>query len=348
MTRETVRPIFALAPVWAAWLLAGCPSVVKQDSKTGTDGKADGAEKIELSEEGEGSDSDNVTYPGGDRVDWKSFEVPGEGDVEVSLKWTSPRPNLDLSMNILDDTFNIVKRVAPEPASGKTRKSAEFPVSEKGTYYVQVYASERGDAGDYTLDVTWTKKRPIVVEGPPLPNPPRLPAIPAAIAEKGGGGGGDPTKPKGSVENPCKVGENCPPGAAYVNPACPDAPPAPIGTPCPPGPAVNPMCPEAGPLPVGAPCPPKVIPPRAGRITEVSMSGQEIVVTIDKGSNQGIGKGWSGVVFAGKSGNKIVPNSDFQIFKVTEDESYGKIRKLSRDDLGDNNRVELRAPPPAP
>jgi hypothetical protein len=54
------------------------------------------------------------------------------------------------------------------------------------------------------------------------------------------------------------------------------------------------------------------------------------------------------VVFTGKTGNKVLPNSDFQIFKVTEDESYGKIRKLSRDDLGDNVRVELRAPPPAP
>lgn len=344
MTRETVRPIFALA---AAWLLAGCPSVVKQDSKTGTDGKADGAEKIELSDEGEGSDSDNVTYPGGDRVNWKMFDVPGDGDVEISLKWTSPRPNLDLSMNILDDTFNIVKRVAPEDGSGKTRKSAEFP-AEKGTYYVQVYASGRGDAGDYTLDVTWTKKRPIVVEGPPLPNPPRLPAIPGAVATAGGGGGAPGTGPKGSATNPCKVGENCPPGAAYVNPACPDAPPAPIGTPCPPPPALNPMCPEAGLLAPGAPCPPKVIPPRAGRITEVSMSGQEIVVTIDKGSNQGIGKDWTGVVFVGKSGTKVLPNSDFKIFKVTEDESYGKIRKLSRDDLGDNARVELRAPPAAP
>src|SRR5687768_13248751 len=101
MIRETVRPLLALT---SAWLLAGCPSVVKQDSKTGTDGKAEGAKKIELDEDGEGQEKDNVTYPGGDRVDWLMFEIPDDGNVEVDLKWVSPRPGLDLSMNILDDT----------------------------------------------------------------------------------------------------------------------------------------------------------------------------------------------------------------------------------------------------
>jgi hypothetical protein len=344
MIRETVRSLLALA---AAGALAGCPSVIKQDSKTGTDGTAEGAEKIELSEEGEGSVKDNVTYPGGDRVDWKMFELPGDGIVEVDLKWTSPRPNLDLSMNILDDTFNIVKRIPPEEGSGKTRKSTEITGVQKGTYYVQVYASGRGDAGDYTLDITYFKPRPIVVEGPPLPNPPRLPAIPGATpAADGGAVAVTGAGPKGSATNPCKVGENCPPGAAYINPACPDAPAAPIGTPCPPPPTINPMCPDAGLLAPGAPCPPAK--PRAGRIIEKSLSGQEIVVTIDKGQNQGITKGWTGVVFVGRSGTKVVPNSEFAIFKVTEDESYGKIRRLSLDELGANVRVELRAPPAAP
>jgi cell shape-determining protein MreC len=89
-------------------------------------------------------------------------------------------------------------------------------------------------------------------------------------------------------------------------------------------------------------CPPK---PRAGRITERSRDNQDIIITIDKGSNQGIGKGWTGVVFTGKSGSKVLAGSEFSIFKVTEDESYGKIRKLSLDDLGENIRVELRSPP---
>jgi hypothetical protein len=51
------------------------------------------------------------------------------------------------------------------------------------------------------------------------------------------------------------------------------------------------------------------------------------------------------VVFTGKSGSKVLAGSEFSIFKVTEDESYGKIRKLSLDDLGENIRVELRSPP---
>ena len=181
------------------------------------------------------------------------FETPDTGNLEIDLKWVSPRPNLDLSMNILDDTFNIVKRVAPEEGSGKTRKSVEITGAPKGTYYVQVYASGRGDAADYTLDVTWTKPRPPIVEGPPLPNPPRLPAIPGATVVAGGGGVTG-AGPKGSATNPCKVGETCPPGAAYINPACPEAPPAPVGSPATPA-GDQPVCPEAGLLAPGTPCP---------------------------------------------------------------------------------------------
>jgi hypothetical protein len=340
MTRETVRPLLTLVAVCAS---AACGSAITQHSKSGEDFEVKGAKTIKL-DDGYGRSKDNVTYPGGDRVDWKTFETPSKGDISITLKWTSPRPDLDLSMNILDDTYTVVKRVPPA-SSGSGRKTAELKDMPAGNYYVQVYASGRGDAGEYTLEVQHSPERAVMPQNvEALPNPPRLPAIPAAVAAAagGGGGGGGGVGPKGSETNPCKPGEQCPPGALFINPACPTAPPAMPGTPCPPAAAIKPECPEAGPLMPEQPCPPK---PRAGRIIERSRDNQDIIITIDKGSNHGIGKGWMGVIFTGRSGSKVLTGSDFTIFKVTEDESYGKIRKLSLDDLGENTRVELRAPP---
>src|SRR5262245_1539691 len=258
MTKETVRPLLTLA---AAWMLVGCASTIKQDAKSGEDATASGARLVKLNEDGEGWSQDTVSCPAGDRVDWKVFEIPKTGDIEVMLKWKSPRPNLDLAMNVLDESFSVVKRVPPgNPEKG--RKVAELQGAKPGHYYVQVYAVGRGDAGDYTLDIKYSEKKAVAMPTglDPLPNPPRLPAIPGAVANAPGGGGGGGTGPKGSDTNPCKPGETCPPGSLFINPACPTAPPSMPGTPCPPTPQVKAECPEAGPLPPEKPCPPK---PRA-------------------------------------------------------------------------------------
>jgi hypothetical protein len=271
------------------------------------------------------------------------FEVPKAGDVEITLSWAPPKDGEDLAMNVLDDTFHVVRRVAPTPDSGKTKKTAQLTNLQPGKYYVQVYAPGRGDAGDYEVRVHWSEARApgsTLVNAEPLANPPRLPAIPGVVA-----GGGGKTGPKGSKDNPCQVGEACAPGALYVNPACPTADPMPIGSPCPPQPVINPACPDAGPLMPGAPCPPVIV-KKAAKIIERQLQGQEVQITLDKGSNQGIQKGFTGVVFKGRAGNTPLPNSEFVIFKVTENESYAKLKKVPLESLTDNVRVELTSPPP--
>ena len=60
------RVVPLIACVW----LAGCAHNVGQDDHTGADGKEKGAKTITL-ENGEGKAKGIVTYPGGDRVDWK-------------------------------------------------------------------------------------------------------------------------------------------------------------------------------------------------------------------------------------------------------------------------------------
>jgi hypothetical protein len=191
--------------ILAVALLGGCPKNVPQSSKTGKDGKSSGAKVVKI-EENEGSAKGIVTYPGGDRVDWKVFEITQKGDVEVSLKWKPPREGLDLSMNLLDEGMTVLQKVKPAKGSGKIRKKIDAKNLEPGKYYVQIYASERGDAGAYTLSVTWNE--PEEVEGgaqvDAIPLPPRLAAIPAP---------------------PPPVDPNKPPDVPIVPPVDPNKPP---------------------------------------------------------------------------------------------------------------------------
>ncbi len=343
MTKGKVRPLVSLAAICA---FAGCAQQIAQDAHSGPDAKAKGAKRIRLGDDGEGLAKGVVTYPGGDRVDWRVFEIPKTGDVELTLKWLPARTGEDLAFNVLDDTFHVVRRVAPTPDSGKSKKNAELSALPSGKYYLQIYAPERGDAGDYELQVKWTESRAggiAVNNAEPIPNPPRLPAVPGVVATTSGAN--DKSKPKGSKENPCQVGEQCPAGSLYVNPGCPTADPMPIGTPCPPQPVINPACPDAGPLMPGAPCPP-VIHKKQAKIIERQMAGAEVIITLDKGQNQGVTKGWTGVVFKGKAGTTPINGSEFTIYKVTDNESYGKIKKLPLDTFTENTRVELTSPPP--
>src|SRR5215468_7790589 len=85
-------------------LAASCAHNVPQDSNSGNDVKQKGAKTITL-ENGEGKSSGIVTYPGGDRVDWKLVELPDKqrGTLDVKLAWTPPRPGLQLAFDVFDE-----------------------------------------------------------------------------------------------------------------------------------------------------------------------------------------------------------------------------------------------------
>ena len=56
-------------------LLASCANNVPQDKTTGPDGSRKGAKELVL-DNGEAKATGIVTYPGGDRVDWKLIQLP--------------------------------------------------------------------------------------------------------------------------------------------------------------------------------------------------------------------------------------------------------------------------------
>jgi hypothetical protein len=170
----------------AVALVLSCARNVPQDAATGNDGKIKGAKNIQL-ENGEGKASGIVTYPGGDRIDWKEVDVPEKaiGTLDFKLQWTPPRPGLQLAFDVFDE-YNTPIVTSKGSGKRKSRSRVRTATIEnaKGKYFVRIYAPGRGDAGKYKLTVDfkegagpttvdWTK-----VE---IPDPPKLPALPEVV-----------------------------------------------------------------------------------------------------------------------------------------------------------------------
>ena len=169
-----------------AFLLAlSCAHNVPQDAATGNDGKIKGAKAITF-ENGEGKSSGIVTYPGGDRVDWKLIEIPDKvrGVLELKLQWTPPRPGLQLAFDVFD-AWNtpIVQSKKTVKKHSRSRVRTATIDGARGKYFVRVYAVGRGDAGKYKLTVDFKEQNgPIAFDlsKVEIPDPPKLAAVPEA------------------------------------------------------------------------------------------------------------------------------------------------------------------------
>jgi len=69
-------------------VVVGCAHTVPQDSATGADGKIKGAVAIRL-DNNEAVARGIVTYPGGDRVDWRKLELPTTGRLRLEMTYTT-------------------------------------------------------------------------------------------------------------------------------------------------------------------------------------------------------------------------------------------------------------------
>lgn len=253
----------------------GCANNVPQDRKTGPDGRPKGAKPIVLSE-GEGATKGVVTYPGGDRVDWKVVELPAgkKGRLDFRMKWITPRPGLQLGFDVFDQ-YNQPVAIA----KGRRGRLREVFIGDaRGKYFVRVYAKGRGDAGAYKLAVAFKEDIPIEREDyGEIPDPPRLPQVPGLPCETF-----DPRDPE------CK--NVCPDGARGAPPnwkPCVDAglqqgppPPPPVAPPPPPPPAPKPI---------------------KARVLKVDVSGGNVLVTLSAGSDMGVDRNWTGQVMRGDS-----------------------------------------------
>ncbi len=332
----------AVGALLVSFAASACVKNVPQDGHSGKDAKAKGGGKVSL-ENGEGKAKGIVTYPGGDRTDWKVIELPvvGEGDkavktegtLELKLQWQPPRPGLDLSFEVFDEYFHPVTAAKPKKKSKRTTKKVEPIAHAKGTYYVMVYASDRGDAGKYTLSVTFTPD-PVVqqfdLSKVEVPDPPRLPTVPEAPI---------PCDPKKFDDKNPACANVCPDPPDMAKPACSGK------CPTPPDPNIK-SCADTMPCPnppdrkikactknLWPACDPAKRDPGNpncdgfrvklnGKVVDVQTQNSGSVITINKGSNHGVAEGWAGKVM---KGGKPVPGGDFTVIRVTKTTAIGKV-----------------------
>lgn len=345
----------ATAAISLALLWAACAHNVSQDAHTGNDGKVKGAKRIDL-ENGGGRSAGIVTYPGGDRVDWKIVELPDDarGSMEIKLRWQSPRPRLQLAFDVFDSFYwPIVQSQKQSKRRSSSRVRTATINNAKGKYYIRVYAVGRGDAGKYTLKVDFNE-----VAGPiapdlskvDIPEPPRLAAVPEAEIPC--------DEFSFDMKNPaCRSvcpPANAPPRWPGCQGKCPDPPdvtnPACWATmPCPNPPNRNvkactkfPPCSDfKNPDPLNPNCDNAT--PVIARVIKTEVQGSNTLITIAAGSDQNVGKGWRGSVLRGDS-ETTVDGGDVMVIRVGKRETLGKVG-LTTDQVRANPRVRLTPPP---
>ncbi|HPH67976.1 MAG TPA: hypothetical protein PLF40_19595 [Kofleriaceae bacterium] len=336
--------------------VAACAHNVSQDLATGGDGKIKGAKELKL-DNGEGRSSGIVTYPGGDRVDWKVVELPEgqRGNLELKLTWAPPRPGLQLGFEVYD-AYNYKVASAKGKSGSNSRTRRGKVENAKGKYFIRVFAVNRGDAGKYKLAVTFAEGNEAVafdLTKVSIPEPPRLPAIPAAV-EACSDDNFDPKKQncKGFCPSfgappgwpPCAG--KCPTPPSVDVPSCRDTMPCPE----PPDRRVKackksdfPPCDEAKIDPKNPNCDGFKRKPIKGNIIKATVDGNSVEIVFNPCSDRGIDIGWSGKVLRGTSGDAALAGGDFVVSSAGKRECRAKV-KLNQDAVLSNHRVELYPP----
>ena len=168
----------------AGWALVcvACANNVAFDEATGPDGKLKGAKPVVVAD-GQARAKGIVTYPGGDRIDWKMIELPSgkRGTLDLQLTWQAPRPGLQVSFDVFNELNQPVKAVK---ASATKRARTQTIDDASGKYFVRIYAPRRGDAGKYNLVAQFEQsakedeEKQLEAKLAAIPDPPRLPAVP--------------------------------------------------------------------------------------------------------------------------------------------------------------------------
>jgi hypothetical protein len=311
-------------------LVAGCARNVKPDGHTGDDGVYKGAHAITLTAPTAGSSVSTgeaegvVSYPGGDRVDWKLIEIPADhnGRLELELSWRSPRPGLDLAFKVYSQWGEVIAEAEPKkhPSTKKKhpRKTAAAK-NVKGKVYVLVYASRRVDAGEYELTATFHDETRIIVQTEvPIPQPPRLAIVtpPATVVPPPPPpppqACPDPKKPDAAIADCVQYFEDC--DVYQVDNA-------------------NPKCDGVKQLP---------FPPVQVELSiEKAVSGGKVEITIPLGSDDGIEAGQLAALVDG-SGNEI-EGGGFTIVTVNKRTAMGRV-KLPEKVVRDNRSVLVWVP----
>jgi hypothetical protein len=334
-----------------------CARNVPQDSSSGPDAKTKGAKALTF-ENGEAKAKGIVTYPGGDRVDWKLVELPEKqrGQLDIKLAWTPPRPGLQLAFDVFDEwNFPIVQSKKTSKKRSRSRVRTATIDNAKGKYFIRVYAVGRGDAGKYNLTVDFKESAAMTLDLTKIDisEPPKLAAIPEAEVPC--------DEFQFDQKNPaCKTvcpQQGAPPGWPACAGKCPTPPDinvqaclATMPCPNPPDRRVKackptqwPKCDIKNPDPNNPNCDNATADPVTGRVIKNEVQGSDVIITVAAGTDQGVAKGWTGRVLRGDS-DTPVDGGDVTVIRVGKRETVGKVH-LTTDQVAANPRVKLSPPP---
>ena len=325
-----------------ACLIAACAHDVSQDAHTGSDGHISGARPISLVD-GRAALAGTVTYPGGDRVDWRFVDLPARGSIDLVFRWKSPRPGLRLAVDVFDDERMIAT------AKGRHGPAELHLDNVRARLYFRIYAVARGDAGRYKLALQFTPSPPpIDWSAFEFSDPPALAAVPEPED-------GCQTIPRTALDcdwpRPCEPG--APPQAHCTCPTPPDIDLAQCWAtmPCPTIPdrrvraclrVFETDCSRPDPDRPADLCPPPRPIPVIARIIATAVSGGEVIVTIGRGSDDQIARTWRAEVLRGDSDQPLLGGSVL-VIRVDKRTVIGKVR-LPKELLFDNSRVRLSPP----
>jgi len=348
-----------VGPALGLLFVLSCAHNVGQADHTGGDGTQKGAKEIKL-DNGEGKSNGIVTYPGGDRVDWKVVEMPEKkrGTLEINHAWQPPRPGLQLAFDVFDEwnqpIVSSTKTAGKKHVKGRTR-SATID-NARGKYFIRVYAVNRGDAGKYKLTLEFKESAAAIafdaakVE---IADPPKLAAIPEVEA------GCDPFAfdPKIPACKSVCPESGAPPGWPACKGKCPTPPDinveaclATMPCPNPPDRRVKacpatkwPKCPDIkNPDPNNPNCDNAKADPVTGKILHPEVQGGDVLITIGVGTDQGVGKGWKGHVLRGDT-EGFLDGGDVTVIRVGKRETLVRVH-LTVDQINQNQRVKLTPP----
>jgi len=325
-----------------ACVVAACAHTVSQDARTGSDGQSSGARPLGLVDD-HAAFAGTVTYPGGDRVDWRFVDLPARGSIDLVFRWKPPRPGLRLAVDVFDDERMI--------GSAKKRHGpAELHLDNvRGRLYFRIYAVGRGDAGRYKLTLLFTRAPPPTDWSAfEFPDPPVLASVPEPVD-------GCETIPRTALD--CEWPRPCEPGAPpQAHCTCPTPPDIALAQcwatmPCPSIPdrrvraclrILETDCSRPDPSRPVDLCPPPRPIPVIARIIATTESGSEVIVTIGRGSDDAIDRNWRADVLRGDSDQPLVGGS-VVVIRVGKRSVIGKVR-LPVDMLSANPRVRLTPP----
>ncbi|MBA2541609.1 MAG: hypothetical protein H0V17_18340 [Deltaproteobacteria bacterium] len=342
----------------ACLVLCACAHNVPQDKATTADGRIKGAKPIVL-ENGAATATGVVTYPGGDRVDWKKIELPEKhrGELDIKLTWSTPRPGLKLTFDVFD-AWNAQVAVAKRT----TKLSREASVKDaRGTYFIRVYAVGRGDAGRYKLGIEFDGRERVPLPPIEVNEPPKLPDLPVVVEVKQCDlYKFDPSNP--DCEDKCPVvTSQAPPNWKGCAKVCTVSPPDAAIPAC----AKTMACPPGGDVRVAScrkedfrPCPDFKNPdptnlncldhqwaPVAARIGKKTVIGGEVEITIMAGAKSNIDNTWTAIVLQGDTGKPLAGGA-IKILRIDDNTIIGRVR-LTAQQVEANLQV-LVTPPPKP